>query len=275
VGAFVAGHGKGGLLEDKVHQQLEESRQRKAKALASINQMGISAATQCEACIWQLAELANAVYTDPAPDTHDFRCDLACARCTSQEVDSQMAVYISRQTKLAVLAIRGTNLHDISDLKRDLISIIGFGHPTAIVTRAAELVQRYQQDGYGVMVTGHSSGGYMAEIIATTLGLNGIGFCAPGPGEHNGEQRPRGFHAINHESDLIGNHNAGLHAASPIYVTDDGLLQRSSNAHSMENMLCYMRKRDEWTNMNVIGECKMEMSKLSFHVFPGFRTFRP
>jgi len=115
---------------------------------------------------------------------------------------------ISAVKLLAVLAIRGTNLHDISDLKRDLISIIRFGHPTAIVTRAAELVQRYQQDGYGVMVTGHSSGGYMAEIIATTLGLNGIGFCAPGPGEHNGEQRPRGFHAINHESDLIGNHNA-------------------------------------------------------------------
>ncbi|CAE7565769.1 unnamed protein product, partial [Symbiodinium pilosum] len=102
----------------------------------------------------------------------------------------------------------------------------------------------YHEQGCDVMVTGHSLGGYLAEVVATSLGLAGAGFCAPGPGFHNGEGDGRGFVTINHEADVIGNHNHDFHVQPPVYIVDGGLLVLPWTAHSMAEMAQHVLKRE-------------------------------
>merc|ERR1712072_606275 len=178
-----------------------------------------------------------------------------------------MSVYMRRRCEdkcltaerdLAVLVFRGTR--DRHDGNLDLESIVGNKYPAPIVLTAAEIVKMYQDQGCDVMVTGHSSGGYFAEITATTLGLNGAAFCAPGPGFHNGPKAGtlRGFHTINHDADSIGNHNHMDHHSKLVYVEDGGSLMLPWNAHSMAQMVTCMKRRDDWTNLNIIEKCQGE-----------------
>merc|ERR1712046_344075 len=96
------------------------------------------------------------------------------------------------------------------DLTLDLGGVIGGGAPVPSYVGACALAHKYQSQGCIVMVTGHSLGGYVAEVVATNLGLSGIGFAAPGSGWHGG--RPtKGFHNINFEHDKFGNFLCGVY----------------------------------------------------------------
>eukprot|EP00438_Fugacium_kawagutii_P016144 Skav207700 [mRNA] locus=scaffold3057:221072:223029:- [translate_table: standard] len=135
----------------------------------------------------------------------------------------------------------------------------------------------YQQQGCKVMVTGHSLGGYLAEVVATSLGrLCGAAFCAPGPGDHNGPMADTDFVVINHEAPAgIGNHNHELHVNPPVYILDDGVLMLPWTAHCMDKMLQYMlRRQDDWSNANVLERCIGEDLRIPFHVCPGHRSKR-
>jgi len=136
----------------------------------------------------------------------------------------------------------------------------------------------YQGQGCDVLITGHSLGGYLAEVIATTLGLNGAGFCAPGPGHHNGQLAGTlsGFVTVNHDADdYVGNHNHGLHQAPPIYVMDGGKLRLPRTAHSISHMIEYMKKREDWSNLNALSKCREEKGQARIpQVFEGVKTIR-
>ena len=122
---------------------------------------------------------------------------------------------------------------------------------------AAMYVQKYQQKGKEVMVTGHSLGGYMAEVLASNCGISGIGFCAPGSGWHKGTKggEGKGFQNINFEHDRAGNVMPGVfeHTQWSVYVQvcDGGY------HHSMELMLEMMTKPSMagCTNLNVLDSC--------------------
>ena len=90
-----------------------------------------------------------------------------------------MAVFQSGSKK--VLAIKGTSGRG-SDALNDIMMVLG-GQASRVVVQptlsaARELIKKYGCN----MVTGHSLGGYIAEIIATNDRLPGISFCGPGNG---------------------------------------------------------------------------------------------
>jgi len=278
VGGMVAAHGSGGSWKEASQRQLADAVECQQRVLQTIQEMGIAESFKGELPLWQLAELAACVYDDPPREPCDFRCDLASIRDPEEEVEAKMSVFLRRGGSgrdLAVLVFRGTQ--DENDAKRDYYSIIGNAYPGPIVEIAAEIVKMYQGQGCDVMVTGHSLGGYLAEIAATTIGLNGAGFLAPGPGPHDGPKAGslQGFHTVNHDADNIGNHNHSLHQKPPVYVTDGGPLMLPWNAHSILKMVEYMKKREDWTNLNVLDKCVTEKARIPFHVFEGHRTHRP
>merc|ERR1719197_1468393 len=104
----------------------------------------------------------------------------------------------------------------------------------------AELINKLQQAGNHVMVTGHSLGGYLAEVVATTFKLGGAGFNAPGPGEHNGATEWPWFCTINHEGDNIGNVMPRSHQSVPVCIEDGGVITLPVGCHWMEYMVEYM-----------------------------------
>ncbi|CAJ1339699.1 unnamed protein product [Effrenium voratum] len=181
------------------------------------------------------------------------------------------AVGVERRD-LAVIAIRGTL--DVHDARRDLRSIVMGGYPGAFVLTAAEIVRMYQCQGCQVMVTGHSLGGYLAEVLATTLGLGGAAFCAPGPGAHNGPSDGRNFAVVNHEADTIGNHNHHFHVTTPVYIMDGGALLFPWTAHRMDKMVQYMQKRQDWTNLNFRERCLAEPPSQIPQICAGLRSKR-
>lgn len=279
--AFAAAHGQGGSVQESNQTQLTLSNTIQECTLEEIAKMGISESFGAELPLWMLAELACGAYEDPPTETANFRCDLASIRDPTEKVEAKMVVYIRRNggknargRDLAVLVFRGTE--DWDDFSRDMSSIVAYEYPSLIVTTAAEIVKMYQDQGCIVMVCGHSMGGYLAEVVATTLGLNGACFCAPGPGRHNGPRAPvAGFVVINHDSDNIGNHNRQLHQSAPVYVQDGGVLQNPFRAHSITRMVGYMQTREDWTNLNLASKCANERATSYLHVFDGLRTWRP
>jgi hypothetical protein len=111
------------------------------------------------------------------------------------------------------------------------------------------------------MITGHSLGGYVAEIFATHNNIPGIGFCSPGvngPVVRLGGRETKGFLNVNWEHDKIGNVAAGLyaHVQWSVYVNYDGFQQ-----HGIAPMTTFWKeKRDSGeaniTNQNILNHCE-------------------
>ena len=159
-----------------------------------------------------------------------------------------MAVYKHSSNGNVVLAIKGTDFANASDLVNDLSMIIGGkGSRYSVVptqNAAKARIQKYRVN----LVTGHSLGGYMTEILATNNKLMGIAFCAPGtngPITKLGGKEVRGFHNINFEHDPAGNVMVGTytHVHWSIYV--------SGSTHAIADMVKYFANKKHITNMNV------------------------
>lgn len=133
-----------------------------------------------------------------------------------------LIVFTKEKPRQAVVAIKGfsgshnmSTLNELSlaDLKEIMMSFVGGQYPTEGIKRIKRMVDKYTEKGYVVMVTGHSLGGYLAELASTHFDLPGAGFCAPGADNslihhnHNGKFSNKNFHNINAQHDPIGNYN--------------------------------------------------------------------
>lgn len=185
------------------------------------------------------------------------------------------AVYT--KASLAVMAFKGTNPATPDDDSIDIRSIFAGQPPAEPLVFAAQVLSIYQKDGYTVMTTGHSLGGYLAEVVSTTIGLAGAGFCAPGPGWHNGFKggEGSGFRNINFRHDPVGNlleSPAYSHAQWPVYVTDYGLQPH----HSYRFMLQSMKARGKsWTNQNALCKCLSKDSRGYYTYVSGLSGWTP
>eukprot|EP00913_Durusdinium_trenchii_P006605 g6204.t1 len=258
-GALVAAHGQGGSLQQRLQRLGTAARAERERVLEEVAALQIRPSSGSASLpLWQLAELSWAAYAEAEVD--GFRRDLSGLRDPEEEVEAQMSIFLRRggsgSADLAVMVIRGTA--DRHDTKRDWHSVVLGVYPGAFVLTAAEVVRMYQEQGCEVMVTGHSLGGYFAEVLSTTLGLPGCAFAAPGPGSHLGPLEVPGFLVVNHEADCIGNHNCDLHMQPPVYLLDDGVLLLPWTAHRMDRMLQSMKKRQDWTNLTARQLCAAE-----------------
>jgi len=157
--------------------------------------------------------------------------------------------------KQAVLAIKGTSVEALTDLRVDIKSIVMGVDPEWATTALGKVVDKYKNLGYLVFVTGHSLGGYMGEIISTHNDIPGAVFCAPGPDGpksfHNGKFENKNFHNVNAFHDPFGNLAPGLfqHKQWSIYVKGD-------NTHSLKHMIDMLKaKPSDMTNANVLDYC--------------------
>jgi hypothetical protein len=166
-----------------------------------------------------------------------------------------MAVWTNSYGK-KVLAIKGTDLSNMSDIVNDVSMVLGGENsryavgPT--VARALQLIKRYDVN----MITGHSLGGYMAEIIATNHGIPGIAFCAPGtngPATKLGGSVVEGFHNVNFEHDPAGNIMSGIyqHVQWSIFVKSPN----DQYTHGIDYMVEYFSRREYLDNANIQSHC--------------------
>lgn len=171
-----------------------------------------------------------------------------------------MAVFTNTEKKLAVLSIKGTSPTSTSDQEIALASVIMGSDPLDTLKKAAELVAKYQDQDWNVMVTGHSMGGYMAEVVATRLQISGVGFCAPGShtvnplANNHGGAAHAGFQNVNYEHDPLGNMGPGVytHPQWSVFVEDHSPLPE----HRVTKMVAAMTARGfDWTNLNVVSKC--------------------
>jgi len=166
--------------------------------------------------------------------------------------------------KQAVLAIKGTDLGSLTDVTTDLQSIVGGVSPDEAKQYLGAVVDKYKGQGYTVLVTGHSLGGYMGEIMSTTKNIPGAVFDAPGPdgpiSSHNGPNMNADFHNLNGEHEPIGNLAPGVfvHKQWSIYVV--GL-----NSHGIQNMVDKLKqKAPDNTNVNIMD--KVSEGKLGYYL---------
>merc|ERR1719336_560109 len=90
-----------------------------------------------------------------------------------------MAVYIDDNENM-VLALKGTDIGSASDCHADFSGLVRGEVPEGPIKAACKVLKEWQVEGYNIMVTGHSLAGYMAETLASHLGISGAAFCAPG-----------------------------------------------------------------------------------------------
>jgi hypothetical protein len=213
-----------------------------------------------EASAFHLAQIANSVYTldvagftvaDLDKDTGDYKVISASIHNPANGI--KMAVWNHTVNGNVVLALKGTDFLRVSDLKDDLALATGAWSPSKasdMQQKAKELIQQFGVN----MVTGHSLGGYMAEILATNEGLPGIAFCAPGtngPITKLGGKVTPGFHNINFEHDALGNVFPGYytHVQWSVYLPNP---PGRKPAHSIAYMIGYFEKQPLITNKNVL-----------------------
>lgn len=225
---------------------------------------------QCECTLQELAWMANAVYDLHAHETIQgnnknlgklMRKGWKLGECIQQpDFSAQMppnlamACFLNDKTGVMVLAFKGTTPTSATDLTADAMSVLLGADPDDPFFAGCNVLKEYQDEGYKVMVTGHSLGGYMAEVVATNVGISGVGFAAPGSGRHGGDfiDGRSGFQNINFEYDYMGNIFPGVyeHKQWSVYVQDHG-----SYTHGMDYMVKSMEKRPDWTNKNAVRKC--------------------
>ena len=186
------------------------------------------------------------------------------------EYPEKLAMAVFVKGEIAVLALKGTNPAAMSDVHLDFSSIVGGVPPCGPLLLAAAKVKEYQANGKSVMVTGHSLGGYMAEVVATNCQISGVGFCAPGSGWHAGKAHS-GFQNVNFLHDVAGNVGAGVfdHPQWSVYVEDSGRWP----THSIDYMVLCMENegRSSFTNQNVVAKCRSRL----MGYYTSFTTPRP
>jgi len=195
-----------------------------------------------------------------------------------------ICIWVKKHPKRAVIAVRGTDPSHNSgaDLIFDIRHIFGGRSPDAAKNFLTQKVADYRQQGYEVLITGHSLGGYLAEIASSYLYVPGMGFDAPGTlGDdrfqkwsvaesspsvrHTGWNGNRHFHILNAEplyfsSDyLLGNLGWPYfsHYTPPIWLK--GLNGAGLEAHKLERLMEVFKALPNYeaiTNANIMDYVK-------------------
>jgi len=187
---------------------------------------------------------------------------------TAKTYIAQWTVF--KRSNLIIIAVKGTaGARDL--LVEDLQAIVGGQYPRKMIDDLTKVVQEQQVAGCTVMITGHSLGGYAAEIISTTLNIAGAGFQAPGPNsstvgsKHDGSHKHPGFRCINAYHDPIGNLMPGIfaHLQWTVYADSSDLCSLVPlRSHRITNMVSFLEDcTSEITNYNVYEYATVNMKK--------------
>lgn len=239
----------------------------KREVCEMIDKMNIQPNSSSEVPLAELAQMARDVYdldkgneiTSTPPE--GWRIDRLFRFYSYVHV--KRAIYKNDAKKLAVLAFKGTG--DNADLYSDLREIVFRKAPfQEVMANYAQEVKQLQDDGFKVLVTGHSLGGYVAELVASHMRQPGCGFCAPGTGKSARDWPNKsecGFVYVNFWNDNIGNVFKTLHAQGGAWVrrTD------TSNCHAIREMCDRMKQQPELTNQNLLQHCKEECDSNSWY----------
>ena len=174
---------------------------------------------------------------------------------TARKYIAQWTVF--KRSNLIIIAVKGTALNGGDILVADLQAIVGGQYPHRMVYDLTKVVKEHQRSSR-VMITGHSLGGYAAEIISTTLNIAGAGFQAPGPNtivgtKHDGPHKHDGFRCINAFHDPIGNLLPGTfaHLQWTVYARST-VMSLPPASHSISNMVPFLEGcTSNITNYNV------------------------
>jgi hypothetical protein len=183
------------------------------------------------------------------PDAGDYKVILDSV-CDTGALNCKMAVWKNSSNGNVVLAIKGTDPTSFNDGVQDISMVLG-GVGSIAVVQPTLNIARNLVEKFGVnMVTGHSLGGYITEIVATNGCLPGIAFCAPGsngPIVKLGGNVVKGFHNVNFENDVLGNVMAGVyqHVQWSVYVKCEGY------THGISYMVEEFKGKQHITNANV------------------------
>mmetsp|Transcript_25061 Transcript_25061/g.36972 ORF Transcript_25061/g.36972 Transcript_25061/m.36972 type:complete len:218 (+) Transcript_25061:90-743(+) len=165
-----------------------------------------------------------------------------------------MAVYEKGRNR--VLAIKGTSLRG-TDIGQDISMVLGGTGSYTLVQPTLDLGRRLISQYNVNLITGHSLGGYIAEILATTVRIAGASFCGPGvngPVIKLGGKETSGFQNIQYEHDALGNFNCAVyqHVQWSVYCDMSG--------HSIDGMVEYFKARPGVTNRNVVSRSSSHMT---------------
>jgi len=204
---------------------------------------GNRTATGCdEVNVLTLAHMASAVYalhgSSWIPDSelghiHGDHFFLHAVRTQPEyqfggEFIPAFAVFLRLSPCLqAVIALKGTSPSSLTDIRADFAHVVSGIHPSAALADVVTWKNNYVNGGFTVLVTGHSLGGYMGEVLSTTENLPGLVFCAPGPHgpiqNHNGPHLHPKFRNLNAQHDVLGNILPGTytHAQWSAFMADN------------------------------------------------------
>lgn len=225
---------------------------------AEARQCGVNAQPNTEMYLTDLVWISSAIYGNRADiqrlTEFDWKKD---ARWSGQNLWNDdfsrrcrpgMAVWKRQEGSqwVAVLVFKGSDT--LTDFAIDAESIIWGISPSDIMKSAGQALRQLQAEGCRVLVTGHSLGGYLAEIVATTFNIAGVAFCAPGSGRQGGPHCPNGFEIINFAHDALGNYFRHSHPKRPAWVGTGWF----TPSHSITKMRDFIQdKCDGYTNLTL------------------------
>jgi hypothetical protein len=148
------------------------------------------------ATLYELALIADAVY-GTADNGNDSQKEIATLGWTcpaSMQVNDasvfsggalmssgfQGRAFLSKDTKEAVIAYKGTKPSQVSDLTADIKLAMGFVPTQAKDALKATVDWTKQLGGKKFTITGHSLGGALAQVVGLQTGINFVTFNAPG-----------------------------------------------------------------------------------------------
>lgn len=127
-----------------------------------------------------LAVLADVVYGNtPSPD----RWKPYTRSGNNDVIGLKIQAYINKKTGVIIVAVAGADPSDMEDLKADLDFAFGGYHPQfrMAVEYVNEVMQLAKEDAgvNNIVITGHSLGGGIAQVLSHTFHLSGATFDAP------------------------------------------------------------------------------------------------
>jgi len=174
-----------------------------------------------------------------------------------------------------VFSVKGTGMDSTGiflDVVQDLRYFFLGQLPQSALKHLTSHVSTYSRAGFTVLITGHSLGGYLAEVASSRLDLPGMSFDGPGPDtattKHSGPKRHPDFHALRAEWDAV----LGL-MWPPRYNLNVPVCLMGHFGHDMPGMVEHVKGIKDYeniTNRNIYSYASSDSRRrrASFHLHP-------